>query len=104
MARRCAVTGKTVLSGNWVAHSNKKAPRKFLPNLHQTSFYSEILNEMVRLKASSQGIRTVEQKGGLDAYLLNTNDSKLPPEAKAVKRRLKQRQRKLAAKGQTQAA
>lgn len=102
MARRCAVTGKTGLAGNWVAHSNKKNSRKFHPNLQRVSFYSETLDEMVRLRVSTQGIRTVESKGGLDAYLLGTNDSRLPTEAKAIKRRILQRKRKLA--GATAAA
>lgn len=88
MARRCAFTGKAVLSGNNVSHANNRTKRRFLPNLQSTSLYSETLNEMVRMRITTHGIRSVEHNGGLDTYLLNTPNRKLGDEARQVKRRI----------------
>lgn len=88
MARRCAITGKGVLTGNNVSHANNKSRRRFLPNLQETSVLSDVLSEMVRLKVSTRGLKTIEHNGGLDAFLLGTNDSKLPLEARRIKRRI----------------
>lgn len=88
MARRCAFTGKGVLSGNNVSHANNKSRRRFLPNLQQTSLYSDALKRMVRLRLTTSAIRTIEHKGGLDAFLLNTNNSRLSLEAKRLKRQV----------------
>lgn len=90
MARRCSLTGKGVQAGNNVSHSNRKTRRRFLPNIQQVSLYSETLNDMVRLRVSASGLRTVEQRGGLDAYLLGTPDYKLTPEGRKLKRRIRQ--------------
>ncbi len=89
MARRCAITGKGVQTGNNVSHANNKTRRRFLPNLQEISLISEGLGVPVRLRLSVNGLRTVEHNGGLDAFLLGTSDVKLPEEALKVKRRLK---------------
>jgi len=89
MSRRCDITGKGVLTGNNVSHANNKTRRRFLPNLQETSVLSDTLNQMVRLKVSTQGLKTIEHNGGLDAFLLSTNDSKLTDEARKLKRRVK---------------
>ncbi len=89
MARRCAITGKGVQTGNNVSHANNKTRRRFLPNLQETSLISEGLGVSVRLRLSVNGLRTVEHNGGLDAFLLSTSDTKLTDEAIKVKRRLK---------------
>jgi large subunit ribosomal protein L28 len=97
MSRRCEITGKGVLSGNNVSHANNKTRRRFLPNLQVTSLLSDILGQPVRLKMSTRAIRTVEHNGGIDAFLLSTPTTKLPPEAAALKRRIvKARDRKAA--------
>lgn len=83
------MTGKGVLAGNNVSHANNKTRRRFLPNLQVTSLLSDILGEVVRLRLSARAIRTIEHKGGLDAYLLGTSDSKLPEEALSLKRKVK---------------
>jgi len=88
MARRCAFTGKGVQSGNNVSHANNKTRRRFLPNLQETSLYSDALKRMVRLRLSTAAIRTIEHKGGLDAFLLATNRSKLGLEAQRLKRQV----------------
>ena len=83
------MTGKGVLSGNNVSHAHNKTRRRFLPNLQVTSLLSDALGEVVRLRLSARAIRTIEHKGGLDAYLLGTSDSKLPEEALSLKRKVK---------------
>ncbi|WP_119461327.1 50S ribosomal protein L28 [Rhodospirillaceae bacterium SYSU D60014] len=88
MARRCAVTGKGVQTGNNVSHANNKSRRRFLPNLQETSLLSDALGQMVRLRLTTHAIRTIEHNGGLDAYLLGTNDSKLTDETRRLKRRI----------------
>jgi large subunit ribosomal protein L28 len=88
MARRCVITGKGVQSGNNVSHANNKTRRRFLPNLQETSVLSDALGEMVRLRVSANGLKTIEHNGGLDAFLLSVNDSKLTLEARRIKRRV----------------
>ena len=88
MARRCSITGKGVLTGNNVSHANNKTRRRFLPNLQETSFLSDALGEMVRLRLTTNGIRTIEHNGGLDAYLMSIADTKLSVEARQIKRRI----------------
>jgi large subunit ribosomal protein L28 len=97
MARRCNATGRGVQSGNNVSHANNKTRRRFLPNLHQVTLLSDILRVRVRLRVTSNGLRTVEKRGGIDAFLLSTPDAKLQPEALKIKRRLKKAQTKAAA-------
>jgi large subunit ribosomal protein L28 len=97
MARRCELTGKTVQSGNNVSHANNKTRRRFLPNLQETSLLSDVLGN-IRLRLSTRAIRTVEHNGGLDAYLLSQNDSKMTTEGLALKRRLERATAKKAAK------
>jgi large subunit ribosomal protein L28 len=89
MARRCGITGKGVQSGNNVSHANNKSRRRFLPNLQETRLLSDALGVMVRLRLSTQALRTIEHNGGLDAYLLSVSDTKLPDEARRLKRRIR---------------
>ena len=77
MARRCAMTQKGVLTGNNVSHANNKSRRRFLPNLQEVSLMSEILGRAIRLRLSTNAIRTVEFHGGLDAYLLRAKSTNL---------------------------
>jgi large subunit ribosomal protein L28 len=88
MARRCMITGKGVLVGNNVSHANNRTKRRFLPNLQRTSLLSDVLGTAVRMRVSTNGIRTVEHNGGIDAYLLGTPDRKLTLEARRLKRRI----------------
>ena len=87
MARKCVVTGKGVQFGHNVSHSNIKTKRRFLPNLQQTSVLSDVLGS-IRLRVTAAGIRTIEHKGGIDAFLRNTPDRKLSPEIRRLKRRV----------------
>ena len=88
MARRCAITGKGVQYGHNVSHANNKSKRRFMANLQIASVLSDALGHTVRLRLTPRGIKTIEHNGGIDAYLLGTNDSKLTPEMKALKRRV----------------
>ena len=88
MSRRCQITGKGVLTGNNVSHANNKTRRRFLPNLQDVSLVSEVLGSAVRIRVSVHGLRTIEHNGGLDAFLLNTPNRKLPQEALLIKRRV----------------
>jgi len=88
MARRCGITGKGVLTGNNVSHANNKTRRRFLPNLQETSFFSDVLQSSIQLRLSVNGIRTIEHNGGLDAFLLTTPNRDLPDEAQVLKRRI----------------
>jgi large subunit ribosomal protein L28 len=88
MSRRCQITGKGVLSGNNVSHANNKTRRRFLPNLQESSMLSDILGASITMRLSTRGIRTVEHNGGIDAFLLSTSDTKLPEEARVIKRRI----------------
>ena len=88
MARRCAITGKGVQTGNNVSPANNKTRRRYLPNLQDTSLLSDVLGQMVRLRLTVHAIRTIEHNGGLDAFLLKTPDTKLTDEARRLKRRI----------------
>jgi len=87
MARKCPVTGKGVQVGHNVSHANNKTKRRFLPNLQTTSLLSDALGT-VRLRVSTSAIRTIEHKGGIDAFLKATPDRTLSPEIRRLKRRI----------------
>lgn len=89
MARRCTLSGKGVMVGNHVSHANNKTRRRFLPNLHRHSMYSETLGESVRLRVSVHALRTVEHRGGLDSFLLEARDADLSSELRRLKRRIR---------------
>ncbi len=88
MARRCLITGKRAQFGNNVSHANNRSRRRFEINLQKTSLLSDALGETVRMRLSVHGMRTVEHKGGLDAFLLGTPNRKLTTEARRLKRRI----------------
>lgn len=100
MSRRCAITGKGVMTGNNVSHANNKTRRRFLPNVQSRTLLSEVLGEAVRLRISGHGLRTVEHNGGLDAFLLGRPDSKLTVEARRIKRRIEKAKAKREAREQ----
>ena len=88
MARRCIITGKGAQVGHHVSHANNKTKRRFLPNLQATSVLSDALGG-VRLRLSARAIRTIEHKGGLDAFLLAQSPGKLSAEAARLRRRIR---------------
>jgi large subunit ribosomal protein L28 len=86
MSTRCQLTGKGYLNGNNVSHAKNRTKRRFLPNLQKITFISEKLDSSFQLKVASSTIRTVEKNGGLDEFLLNTSNSKLPAKARKIKK------------------
>jgi large subunit ribosomal protein L28 len=88
MARRCALTGKQARFGHNVSHSNRKTNRRFSPNVQRISLLSEALGHAVSLRVSTRALRTVQKRGGIDAFLLGTDDAKLEQEALRLKRKI----------------
>ncbi len=88
MSRRCELTGKAVQSGNTVSHSNRKARTRFLPNLVQVTLISDALGRSVRLRVAAAAVRSVENRGGLDNFLVKASDAELSSGAVALKREI----------------
>lgn len=96
MSRRCSLnSSKGVTYGNKVSHSNRKSRRTFRPNLQIVSFFSEALSNFIKLRVSSNTIRSVEHNDGIDNYLLTTSSTKLTEDAVRLKKRIS---KKVAAK------
>lgn len=85
MSRKCQVTGKAVMTGNNVSHAENRTRRRFLPNIQETRLYSEALDRWVAVKVTTNGLRTVEHKGGFDAFLINTAKTKLDRKLRPIK-------------------
>jgi large subunit ribosomal protein L28 len=88
MSRCCELTGKAVLTGNNVSHANNKTKRRFLPNLCQVTLISDALGQRFRLRVSAHALRSVEHRGGLDAFLTKADDSDLSVRARLLKRQI----------------
>jgi large subunit ribosomal protein L28 len=88
MARRCELTGKGVLRGHNVSHANNKTRRTFEPNLCQVTLTSDALGQSFRLRVSAHGLRTVDHRGGLDAFLMKQANETLSTKALKIKRAL----------------
>ena len=95
MSRRCELTAKGVQVGHKVSHSNRKTKRRILPNLCNVTMISETLGRSVRLRVSTNAIKSVDHNGGLDAFLLKANAGDLSPKAVELKRQIEKK--KLAA-------
>jgi large subunit ribosomal protein L28 len=88
MSRRCELTGKTAVSGHRVSHSNRKTKRRFLPNLLNVTMMSDALGRSVRLRVSANALRTVDHRGGLDAFLSKAKNDELSPKVRELKRQI----------------
>ena len=88
MSRECELTGKAVLTGNNVSHANNKTKRRFLPNLLNVTLISEALNQNVRLRISANALRSVEHRGGLDAFLVKASADELSQRARLLKKQI----------------
>ena len=97
LARICELTGKGRQVGNNVSHANNKTKRTFLPNLQNVTLISDALGRQVKLRVSTNGLRSVEHVGGLDNWLLKTNDEKLSLKARRLKREVSKKQAETAA-------
>jgi large subunit ribosomal protein L28 len=92
MSRRCDLTGKTALVGHKVSHSNRKTKRRFLPNLVNVTMMSDALARSVRLRVSTNALKSVDHRGGLDAFLLKAKEEELSPKALELKRQVQKKQ------------
>jgi large subunit ribosomal protein L28 len=89
VARRCQLTGTPPQFGHNVSHSNIKTHRRFNPNLQHATLYSDVLHRGVSLRVTTRALRSVQKNGGLDSFLLGTDDRKLAPEGLRLKRQIK---------------
>jgi large subunit ribosomal protein L28 len=94
MSRRCELTGKGAQVGHKVSHSNIKTKRRFLANLVNVTMMSDALGRSVKLRISTNALKTVDRRGGLDAFLLKAKNEELSVRARDVKRQV---EKKLAA-------
>lgn len=92
MSWRCDLTGKKALVGNKVSHSNRKTKRRFLPNLQNVTLTSDALGRRVRVRISTNALKTVDHRGGLDAFLLKAKNDDLSPKMLEMKRQLLKKQ------------
>jgi large subunit ribosomal protein L28 len=86
MSRRCELSGKGVMVGHLVSHSNIKTKRRYLPNLNAVTLESETLGRSFRLRIAAAALRTVDHRGGLDAFLMKARDEELSPRALDIKK------------------
>jgi large subunit ribosomal protein L28 len=88
MSRRCELTGKGAQVGHKVSHSNRKTKRRFLPNLCNVTLISDALARSVRLRVSANALKSVDHRGGLDAFLMKASEDELSPRALDLKREI----------------
>lgn len=97
MSRVCELTAKGRQIGHNVSHANNKTKRTFLPNLQNVTLISDTLGKGVRLRVSMNGLRSVEHVGGLDNWLLKTNDELLSDRCVKLKKEIAKKQAAVAA-------
>jgi large subunit ribosomal protein L28 len=88
MARRCELTGKAVQVGHRVSHANNKSKHRFLPNLCAVTLISDALGQSYSFRISANAVKSVEHRGGLDAYLLKSRDADLSTKARRLKHQI----------------
>ncbi len=86
MSRVCELTGKGPMSGNNVSHANNKTKRRFLPNLNDVTLQSESLGQSFKMRVSASALRSVDHRGGLDAFLAKAKDADLSTKALKIKK------------------
>jgi len=86
MSRVCELTGKGPMTGNKVSHANNKSRRRFLPNLNDVTLISDALGQSFKLRISAAALRTIDHRGGLDAYLAKAKDEELSSKALKIKK------------------
>jgi len=97
MSRRCDLTGKAPQVGHKVSHSNIKTKRRFLPNLLNVTMISDTLGRSVKLRVSANALKTVDHRGGLDAFLMKARDEELSERARELKRQIRKKRAATAA-------
>jgi large subunit ribosomal protein L28 len=97
MTRQCELTGKLPMSGQIRSHAENKTKRTFRPNLVNVTLISDALQRKVRLRISAHALKTVERRGGLDAFLLKAKDEELSLRCQKLKREVRKAQSEQAA-------
>lgn len=86
MSRVCELTGKGPMTGNTVSHANNKSRRRFLPNLNEVTLISDVLGQSFKFRVTAAALRSVDHRGGLDAYLAKAKDDELSANALKIKK------------------
>ncbi|MFN3991760.1 MAG: 50S ribosomal protein L28 [Tabrizicola flagellatus] len=86
MSRVCELTGKGPMTGNTVSHANNKSRRRFLPNLNEVTLISDVLGQSFKFRVTAAALRSVDHRGGLDAFLAKARDEELSPTALKIKK------------------
>ena len=86
MSRVCELTGKGPMSGNTISHANNKSRRRFLPNLNEVTLISDVLGQSFKFRVTAAALRSVDHRGGLDAYLAKARDEELSANALKIKK------------------
>jgi len=92
MSRKCELTGKGPMVGNNVSHAQNKTKRRFLPNLNDVTLTSEVLGQSFKFRVAASALRTVDHRGGLDAFMAKAKDSELSARALKVKKDIQKAQ------------
>jgi large subunit ribosomal protein L28 len=88
MSRRCELTGKKALVGHKVSHSNIKSKRRFMVNLRNVTLMSDTLGRRVKVRVSANALKSVDHRGGLDAFLLKASEEELAPRMRDLRRQI----------------
>lgn len=86
MTRRCELTGKLPMSGQLRSHAENSTKRKFRPNLVRVTLMSETLQRAFKLRIAASALKTVEHRGGLDAFLKKARNEELSEQCLKLKR------------------
>jgi large subunit ribosomal protein L28 len=97
MSRKCELTGLKPIVGHTVSHSNIKTKRRFLPNLVDVTVHSDALGRSFAARISANALRTIDKRGGLDAFLAKAKDEDLSPGMLKVKREIAKKSAEAAA-------
>ncbi|SMP25235.1 50S ribosomal protein L28 [Shimia sagamensis] len=92
MSRRCELTGKGPMTGNNVSHAKNRTRRRFLPNLNDVTLQSETLGRGFKFRISAAALRTVDHRGGLDAFMAKAKDTELSDNALKIKKEISKAQ------------
>jgi len=89
MTQQCELTGIKISVGNNVSHAHNKTKRNFLPNLQKKNIFSDILNQMIRLRISAKAMKSIEFAGGFDKYIVSLPNERLSNKALKLKKAIK---------------
>ncbi len=92
MSQECMITMKKRMVGNNVSHAKNRTKRVFMPNIQDTSVFSETLGRKVRIRVSAAGLRTLDHKGGIDAFVMGTAKTKLHEKLRPIKAEVEAKQ------------